>query len=49
MLSSEVEETDRQQEASRYAQGKMAPIHINSKMPLNIWIRTSLHCKSAFR
>lgn len=27
----------------------MAPIHINSKMSLSIWIRTPLHWKSAFR
>jgi len=46
--SSGIEETDRQQEASRYTEGKMAFIHINSKVPLSIWIRTPPHWKSAF-
>lgn len=49
MKVSGVEETESQQDTSRYAQRKLAPIHIYCKMSVSIWIRTPLHWKSAFR
>lgn len=46
MLSSGVEEARQsQQEASRQAEGKMALLHISSKMSLSHWVRSPLHWK----